>query len=585
MKKIKIIAASLLTLAMGACSEDMLDLANPNSLTTATAYSTEADINASLNGIYHSFLNSYYAMMNTLQFSGQSDEATSHSVAWVAQYVSQEYSDMNCRWNFTSYNQLYEQVARCNQVITYADNISEWKTYDKDQIVAQAKAIRAYDYYQLAMMYQIAPYVDYVAAADDKPQAGVFEETCQHIIDDAKFAYETLPGSYKSSDGYSGPYTDSYYVTKWFAAAVLAKTYMNWGDYLKGGYHYAEALPIFKDIIDNGGFSLLADYNDNFRDDTENGAESIFEIQFATCTNNFGNYWGLTNNGSAVSTTSWRWKFLGAPPIGWNDQNAEPWVIYAFKNEHTTKPVNGSEWDPRLPASVFYSDIFKDFPVHVQWGLWSSKAGVQTVDASHEPEAQYAGFSLPAWNKDWAYCNKYVNQYKNAKTINSDNSDGTNLRVFRLGEIMLDYAECLAQTGKLAEAVKVVDQVRERAGLSALGERQNYKVEDVWTNPETGASIDFNKEYGYAAFENGAAGDLQNFMKVLDLEKLKETAYELDRFTDIRRWGISRDNDFLARVKERSSKYKKNFTPVRAWIPLPTDDVNNNPNLEQLPGW
>jgi len=150
---------------------------------------------------------------------------------------------------------------------------------------------------------------------------------------------------------------------------------------------------------------------------------------------------------------------------------------------------------------------------------------------------------------------------------------------------MLDYAECLAQTGNLSEAVAVVDEVRGRAGLSPLGERQSYKVEDIWTNPETSGATDFNDEYGYAAFENNAGGDLASFMKVLDLENLKETAYELERFVDIRRWGISRDDEFLAKVKKRSSKYQQNFTPVRAWIPLPTDDVNNNPNLEQLSGW
>ena len=189
MKKIKIWAVVLCaTLLSAACSKDILELSNPNSLTSATAFETETDINSSLIGVYHSFYSSYYAMMNTLQFSGQSDEATSESVGWIQQYVKHVYSDMNCRWNFTSYNQLYEQVARCNQVITYAENIEEWKTYDKEQIIAQAKAIRAYDYYQLAMMYQIPPYVDYVAAPGDQPAAGVFDDLCQKIIDDAEAA-------------------------------------------------------------------------------------------------------------------------------------------------------------------------------------------------------------------------------------------------------------------------------------------------------------------------------------------------------------------------------------------------------------
>jgi len=585
MKKIKILAIALCSsLLLGACSEDNLELSNPNSLTSATAFETEADINSSLIGIYHSFFSSYYAMMNTLQFSGQSDEASSESVNWIQQYVKHVYSDMNCRWNFTSYNQLYEQVARCNQVITYADNIEEWSTYDKAQIVAQAKAIRAYDYYQLAMMYQIPPYVDYVATAGDQPQAGVFEELCQKIIEDAEAAYKVLPASYKSSDGYNGPWRDAYMVTKWFAACVMAKTYMNWGDYLKGGYHYAEALPIYKDIINNGGFSLLSDYANNFFESYDNNSESIFEIQFEACTSNFGNYWGITNNGSNVSTTSWRWKFLGCGPVGWTDQSSEYWVLPALKNEKTKTHMHGSEWDPRIPASIFYKDIFNDFPEHVQWQTWSATAGKKNL--SDPISAEGAGFSLTDWVPTRVYCNKYVGQDQDYVALNAAASDGTNLKIFRLGEIMLDYAECLAQTGDLKGAVAVIDQVRARAGLSPLGERQDYKVESVWTNPETGGTTDFNAEYGYAAFENNSSSyTLSDIMKVLDLECMKESLFELERFVDIRRWGVSRDNEFLAKVKKRSYKYNANFTPVRAWIPLPTDDVNNNPNLSQLSGW
>lgn len=179
-----------------------------------------------------------------------------------------------------------------------------------------------------------------------------------------------------------------------------------------------------------------------------------------------------------------------------------------------------------------------------------------------------------------------VAQYEDYQEVNSDNSEGTNNRIFRLGEIMLDYAECFAQTGDITEAVNVLNEVRNRAGLCNLGERQDYKVESVYTNPDTdNLTVDFNDDYGYAAFENGQIGTLEDFMAVLDIEDMKETAFECERVIDLRRWGISRDDSFLQRVKKRSYKYYTNFNSVRAWIPMPTDDVNNNPNLEQLPGW
>lgn len=260
------------------------------------------------------------------------------------------------------------------------------------------------------------------------------------------------------------------------------------------------------------------------------------------------------------------------------------WLLYAFKNEKAKYPTNDSEWDERIPASLFYADIFTDFPEHVQWQTWTATEGTSTSGGTVTTDEP--GFSYADWVEDRVYINKYTAQYEDYQEVNSDNSEGTNNRIFRLGEIMLDYAECLAQTGDITEAVNVLNEVRNRAGLCNLGERQDYKVESVYTNPDTdNSTVDFNDDYGYAAFENGQIGTLEDFMAVLDIEDMKETAFECERVIDLRRWGISRDDSFLQRVKKRSYKYYTNFNSVRAWIPMPTDDVNNNPNLEQLPGW
>ena len=161
-------AISLMT---ASCS-DLLDLENPNALTSETAFETEDDINSSLTGVYHAFYANYYAQSSSFLFSGQSDEITSYSTADIQQFCKLVYSNMNINWNQHAWVRLYEQISRCNQVITYAENITDWETYDKEQILAQARAIRAYDYYQLVMLYQIPPYVDYVADASDQPEAG-----------------------------------------------------------------------------------------------------------------------------------------------------------------------------------------------------------------------------------------------------------------------------------------------------------------------------------------------------------------------------------------------------------------------------
>ncbi|MCI1474475.1 MAG: RagB/SusD family nutrient uptake outer membrane protein [Prevotella sp.] len=583
-KNIKFIIWGTIACLMSSCSSDLLNLNNPNALTSETAFNTEADLNSSLTGIYHQFYCSWYAQLNSNQFSGQSDEMISYSTADIQQYCNLIYSNKNVLWNDTGWDNLYAQIARCNQVICNADNVASWSTYNKNMLVAQARAIRAYDYYQLAMMYQVAPYVDYVAKADDQPAQSTFSGLCQHIIADADSAYKYLPASY--SDNYTGPsdWKGQYRVTKWFAACVAAKTYMNWGDYLKGDYHYKEALPYFKDIIDNGGFQLCSNYSDNFNIYTENNSESIFEIQNEASSNGWRNYYGWDNNQTTPSQSQWHWKFYAPSPLGWTDFNAERWILPAFKNEMTKETINGSNWDQRIPATIFYAGIFKDFPNHVQWQTWTATKGKATADAPVSTDTP--GFSWKDWDSSRVYINKYTAQYEDYSKVNSDNSEGTNYRIFRLGEIMLDYAECLAQTGDLKGAVDMINKVRNRAGLCDLGERQKYAVTDIYKDPDTGETIDFNNDYGYPAFYNNSTSyTLSDIMKVLDIESMKESCFECERLVNLRRWGISRDNDFLNRVKKRALKYEQNFTPVRAWIPMPTHDVDNNPNLKQLDGF
>ena len=554
----------ILTIALGAlfaasCSNDLLVLDNPNALTKDTAFNSEGDIDLTLTGLYHSFYNSYYAMMSSNQFSGQSDECLTYSTTDLINYIMLHYENYSWLWNTTTWNQLYQQVFRCNQVIQFAEeNVTEWKEFSKDEIVGQAKAIRAYAYYQLVMLYGKIPYIDYVTEAGDEPAENTFDEVCQKIVEDAEFAYKVLPGSYFKN--YSGKYANQYRVTKWFAACILGKTYMNWNK------QYAKALPYYRDIVENGGFSLVADFNDNFKITTENNSESIWEIQnYANTAGAGGAYYGRNNNGATPDYGMWRWKFYGLSPLGWGDYDAERWLLWAFKNEVTvadTPTTTAGMYDPRLEATLLYPDIFNDFPAHDQWG--------------------YKDYNLWKDRGTRVMINKYVAQYENGVQVNSDNCEGTNNRIFRLGEIKLDYAECLAQTGDLNGAIKQIDDVRQRAGLAKLADRE--PVASVYVNPDNDSSNDMNADFGYAAIKAGNI-TLDAVMSVLDIEDAKETSFECERFVDIRRWGIGDMGSYYQKIAKRSDKFNKDFQAHKIWLPIPISEVDNNPNLNQNQGY
>lgn len=584
MKKIfAILSIAALAFVGVSCNPDRLTLENPNALTAETAFNSEGDIDLTLTSCYHSFYSSYYSMMSSNQFSGQSDECTTYSTVDLQNYIGLKYPNYSWNWNNCTWNQLYQQVFRCNQVINFAEqNVTEWKNYDKNQILAQAKAIRAFAYYQLTMLYRKAPYIDWVSSAGDKPAESDFDTLCQKIVEDAEFAYKTLPGSYMGSEC-RPEYKGQYRVTKWFAACVLGKTYMNWNN------QYSKALPYYKDIVNNGGFKLVADFNDNFNITTENNAESIFEIQnYADKSGAGAAYYGRTNNGASPDRGMWRWKFYGMAPLGWNDYSAEAWTLAAFKNEKTVKDTpttKAGQYDPRLEATLMYYGIFDDFPGHVQWGYTE-----ESIVAKNKANPAYASkwqmkWDLALWGEDKTArvsINKYVAQYEDGVQVNSDNCEGTNNRIFRLGEIMLDYAECLAQTGDLKGAVDQIDKVRDRAGLAKLADR--VPVESIYLNSETGDTTDMNAEFAYSKFVDGTY-TLADIITVLDIEDMKETAFECERFVDQRRWGIGEMGAYFKKVTKRSLKFKENFEAFKVWLPIPTAEVSNNENLSQNEGY
>ena len=76
-------------------------------------------------------------------------------------------------------------------------------------------------------------------------------------------------------------------------------------------------------------------------------------------------------------------------------------------------------------------------------------------------------------------------------------------------------------------------------------------------------------------------------------ERTVEFAFESKRYWDIRRWGIGNETmngtalgaynpatDNYVRLENRTCTFPK----YDAW-PLPQDELNSNPNIEQTSGW
>lgn len=163
----------------------------------------------------------------------------------------------------------WQAVNRCNQVITNVPNI-DMDTTLKNRLVAEAKMLRAYFYFNLVRIYGGVPIYDKVEAVYDKPRNSV-EEVYNFIIADLTSAAEILPQSYGASD--LGR------VTKGAALGLLSKVYLYKKDWQKAYDTSNQVIAM--------GYSLDPDFNHLFRPAGEFGSESVFEVN-CQCSAQYG---------------------------------------------------------------------------------------------------------------------------------------------------------------------------------------------------------------------------------------------------------------------------------------------------------
>ena len=411
---------------------------------------------------------------------------------------------------------LYQSVFRCNQVVVHAEEV-EWESESrKNEVLAQARAIRGMDYYYLAMLWKKAPIVDWISSPSDQPSEATFEELVDFIEADFAFAAAHLPESW----------TEPGRINRYFAYSFLGKLYMNSGQWSK-------AKDAFEKVIKSGKYQLVANYRDNFRHDTENNSESIFEIQNSDENQVMGGYYGIGNDGAECGYASYREKFLSGSPYGWGDYIVYDWLIDMYKDERN----KDGGFDIRLRDNIVYPELFTDFPGEVVF--------------MNRTEWDYANWSSLSW------CRKYTTDYyRSITTFYSP----INTRILRYADVLLSYAECLIECNGAAsidDAAAYVNLVRERANMYPLDE----------------------------SVHASCLSSADAFMKRLRIEREKEMCFEYDRFMDLRRWGLGTDAAYTAEVKARSKKYDSNFKPGREWLPIPLSEVSNNPNLTQNDGY
>ncbi|UGU15707.1 RagB/SusD family nutrient uptake outer membrane protein [Sinomicrobium kalidii] len=233
---------------------------------------------------------------------------------------------------------------------------------------------------------------------------------------------------------------------------------------------------------------------------------------------------GGTGEGQDASVSNTRAQFFAPRGIGWSDGQARYWLVDAFKEEQT---VNG-EIDERLRYSLFYPDLFEDFGDKVYGKDWE-------------------------WGDEEAWFRKYQRDYYRE---NEDYFSEVNQRLIRYADILLRYAEVLNELGMTADAYQYVDMVRARANMAPLAEAYP-----------------------------GIGNNREAFLDRLKIERVLELSGESVRWEDLKRWGDLEDQSAVDEIAERDPDFGNFDIGKNIRLPIPQVEVENNPNLEQNPGY
>ena len=411
---------------------------------------------------------------------------------------------------------LYCAISRCNRALVSVAEYGEGTlgAETAKQRDAEVRFLRAHFYFKLLTMFRQIPWIDeevYKNNAQEQTRNDEFtyEQLFQKIIDDFKVAYDVLPAEQK----------DGGRVNKIAAASYLAKCYLTlaWGDGYEatnGVSHinqdYMNKVVEYTDVVKSSKYGYLEDFGDIFLPEYKNSKESIFAVQcsdYKEDNTTFGRA-----NWSNMLNGCW-----GIWSCGWDFHKPSQNLVSAFKTKDGLPdfdnfdktidyPINGvptaQKWDPRL----FHTVGMPTFPYKYE------DSYTLTKDNSRTPNTYGYYTSL-----------KEVPQRSKGETYNSPwQAFDMNDYVFRYSDVMLMRAEALIETGQLAEARTIINDIRQRA-KNSVAKHIQYAADQC----------------EIALYPDTYFKDKETARKCLQWERRLELAMENGRYFDLRRWGIA----------------------------------------------
>ena len=168
----------------------------------------------------------------------------------------------------------YECIADINPAIRALtdDKVTGVSDEEKDQLMAQAKFLRAWNYFMLVRYYGDIPLVtETTDPTKDEIKRNPISEVYDLIVNDLLFATQKLPPVWPD-EGKARPAADA-------AKTLLAKVYITMATApMNDATNYAKARDMARQVIQSGNYSLVPKVEDVFLLDKEFGPEFMWSF-------------------------------------------------------------------------------------------------------------------------------------------------------------------------------------------------------------------------------------------------------------------------------------------------------------------
>lgn len=472
---------------MTSCS-DFLDASNKSNVTDKQTFATKEGFNSLVNDAYQHLQNVYAAPLFTSCFSAGTDMYADgrnkmNEALNTYEILTPENEDIT-----DLYTYLYSGIRAANSVSYYAQTAQvDEKT--KGQLVGEARVLAAYEYYLLVNNFGGVPIMkDFLTTTGTGYPKSSAADVYAYIISELEdvIGKNVLQASTATKGGGR--------ISQETAKAILAKTYLSAAWDLNKQEYFSKAATLADEVI--AGRRLTTPFADLWKADGsgDDNAEFLWDVEYDLATANnttsggtewsgyYCNYLGGNEDPIKATTSSYVPTLYALHCFKKGDQRYDATFMKELPDINKGNAAGTGYWTwykngeslVGKPVTRYYSAWYE---TDADFDSWKAKDPTNRTNTYRIPmdsqtkEAQNMnGKDMEYYdNQQLVYGSSPCKKFDDSKTAKTEkNTCYRDIHIITLPEMYLVAAEAYLKAGDNPKALARLNEVHQRAGLSAL---------------------------------------------------------------------------------------------------------------------